>query len=511
MGRNLFADAPIATDGKTIGRSLFKNSVNVEQDVDEAEPIEPIALDTTPEVSRMPIHMQRQLLGLSPSKIAFEKDEDIQVNRETPWLDVLAQGMSNVPSSGKKLFLDTLNAFRHPIETGRAVGGAAVGAAQKLIPGEQPQERHIDLMIDFYKDRYGSLDGFKKAVAEDPVGVFADASTFLVPGGAVLQGVGKGTKISMLSKIGKAASKTGVVYDPFNVAKATAKVGAGATTKAASKFLPMLEPSDLYRRAVKFSTTIPAKTQNKLIASALKHDILPTANGMDRLRSKINVLNKQIEDAIVTEGKTGRKINYGEFLQYTDKLKKFEKSVFGSDSRAIENVVKDFHKQQVLKRGSTQIPIEEAHKIKQELYSRMEKAYSKLNSKPIKTETQMAIASGIRQSLEDVIPEIRQLNADEASLINLRKAIEGRVASIKNADVVPFSLVGRSLIGGALGGQAGAVGGLTFGLMSAPVIKSKIALVLKDLQSKGIQYKPTQTAIRLGLVLPERAKGEDNE
>jgi hypothetical protein len=444
------------------------------------------------------LSIQKQLLGLEPMDLS---SDPIVVGEDTPWLAVLGEGVGNIPSSSKTFATDILNTIIHPIQTLESISDLAVGGIQKLTPGEQPLEENVDMLVDFVKDRYGSEENLKQTIAKDPVGVLADAASFLIPGGAAIKGVGTSSKINMLAKAGNVALKTGARIDPFNIAKASVRFPA--------KFIPRKLPSNIYKRAVKFSSTIPTEEINKLVNTALDNEILPTANGLDKLKSKINVLNKEITDIIKLSDKRGQKVNISNFFRYIDELR--NETIFQTEFKAVNRVVNDFGKRLRTKEFKLKMSPMEAQRIKQRLYKQLETAYSKITQQPIKKETAMVIASGIRQTLEDLIPGIRKLNQNEGSLINLRKAIDGRVASITKGDIIPFSIVGKTLVGGQSMGNLGAAGGLGLGILSGPTIKSKLAIVLNNMRKKGIAINPTKSAIRLGLITPERIKPEETE
>ena len=50
------------------------------------------------------------------------------------------------------------------------------------------------------------------------------------------------------------------------------------------------------------------------------------------------------------------------------------------------------------------------------------------------------------------------------------------------------------------------IGGLAFGILDTPIIKAKLAIVIKKLQKRGINIKPTDAAIALGLFQTGRAE-----
>jgi len=143
---------------------------------------------------------------------------------DTGWGDVAAEAIGNIPSSAGQFASDIAQPFIHPIDTAKSLGNLALGAGQKLIPGEQGSEKYADAVGQFMADRYGSMEGFKKTLATDPVGVLGDASMLLTGGGAAAA-----RAPGMLGKAGKVASKVGQVSDPAALAaKGAGKVLSGA-------------------------------------------------------------------------------------------------------------------------------------------------------------------------------------------------------------------------------------------------------------------------------------------
>jgi len=111
--------------------------------------------------------------------------------------DVATGAVRNFPGSVLGLVSNLATAVTSPIETAKSVLDLGAGILQAALPerlvqaiGEDPQSREVARKVgEFYVDRYGSLDGVKKAVAEDPAGVLADAATVLYGGGAALRAV----------------------------------------------------------------------------------------------------------------------------------------------------------------------------------------------------------------------------------------------------------------------------------------------------------------------------------
>ncbi len=148
--------------------------------------------------------------------------------------NLLTDPVETFKRSGGKFAGEIVEAVTHPIQTAKALAGLAGGVGAKLIPGEQDIEKNADALVDFYKDRYGSLDKAKKLALEDPVGLLSDVSIFLTGGGAAASKVGTVGKIGKVAKVGKTVSKVGQMVDPLRIATKTT----GKLVKTATKVVP---------------------------------------------------------------------------------------------------------------------------------------------------------------------------------------------------------------------------------------------------------------------------------
>lgn len=117
--------------------------------------------------------------------------------------------LGNVPGSAANVVADTASAIAHPIDTAKGLYNLG-----------------WDGLMQFYKDRYGSVDAFMNTLEKDPAGVFLEGSGLLSGGGTIaarLPGVA--------GKLGKAAATAGRYTDPvLGLGK-----GAGALTKGLGK------------------------------------------------------------------------------------------------------------------------------------------------------------------------------------------------------------------------------------------------------------------------------------
>lgn len=186
---------------------------------------------------------------LEEQKIAEQQPQDTrttgEIVRHAPqpdkpleWSEVGKQAIQNIPQSAKAYGESLLTPFTQPKETLEAIGQIGKGAYSKVagaLGAEQNAEKKaqdeaaVNAIGKFYADRYGSVEGFKNALANDPVGVLADAaSVFTLGGGAASKAPG------LIGQAGKAASAVGSAVDPLMIAGQGVKGATRAATAALS-------------------------------------------------------------------------------------------------------------------------------------------------------------------------------------------------------------------------------------------------------------------------------------
>ena len=162
-------------------------------------------------------------------------------------IDVAGRAVTNFPSSFAGVVSDIYTAITNPSDTLNGILKAVYGAGaakNKLILGSidsdiaedvgetlfdnQSTEESIQAssaIAEFYAERYGSLEGLQKAVAEDPASVMADAATVLSTG------AGLGSKVGLPLKATETLAKTASYVDPIMLlGKGVAATGKAAGT-----------------------------------------------------------------------------------------------------------------------------------------------------------------------------------------------------------------------------------------------------------------------------------------
>ena len=170
--------------------------------------------------------------GLRSKRNAAINSGEATIEGKMPLTEMFSQAISNVPSSTVNLVEDTVQPFLHPIDTANSLLSLGKGLYQLTTPGEQPDEATAKAVGQYFSNRYGGVENFKRSFASDPMGVLADAS-IVIGGGAALTG-----KTASLS--GKGAAAAAIVRGASNVAKiADALDPVSAAVRGAEKVVPM--------------------------------------------------------------------------------------------------------------------------------------------------------------------------------------------------------------------------------------------------------------------------------
>jgi hypothetical protein len=149
--------------------------------------------------------------------------------------EVPSQAISNIPASAKRFAGGLYEAVTSPLQTAKGVLDIGAGALQKALP-----ESVVNFVNQFegnpaaaaraveaanavgglFKDRYGSYEGIKRTLAEDPVGAAADLSTLLTGGSAATARIAPALS-KTLQTASVATNPLSVVTKPAQAALAT--------------------------------------------------------------------------------------------------------------------------------------------------------------------------------------------------------------------------------------------------------------------------------------------------
>lgn len=230
--RQILASAPPTSDANPPAMSRQPDFSNLSDDQLMA-----IARQPAPDFSKLSDDQLMQIASVKPKMTGMQ---------------VAGEAISNFPSSAMKYGKELYEAVTNPIETAKSIGMVAAGGlknitpevVQRFITSIAKEPGQIDQAVQManavggeYAKRYGTLEGFKQAVASDPVSVIGDLSLMMTGGGSVVG------KVPGIAKAGQMTAQIGRTIDPFNVVTSAvtkpaklagllASEGAGFTTGA---------------------------------------------------------------------------------------------------------------------------------------------------------------------------------------------------------------------------------------------------------------------------------------
>jgi hypothetical protein len=142
--------------------------------------------------------------------------------KDMEWKNVGFSAIEHAPESAWKAVVGMVQPFLHPIDTAEALGALGKGIVSKtgyFLPQDAESKAKNEAVInalgaDYYKT-YGSLEGFKEALATDPFRVFTDLGTIASGGGLALGKagslLGKVSQVGTIANIASGLEKTGSV------------------------------------------------------------------------------------------------------------------------------------------------------------------------------------------------------------------------------------------------------------------------------------------------------------
>lgn len=194
-----------------------------------------------------------------PESAPFNPDEFLAKTEPKSYTtgEALISGAKQfLPSTGR-LLKGAGQAIIHPINTIDTLSTLGAGAVNKVLPPSwQEASKRFDAALlgrdkaqEFetqanelanavgkdYVNKYGSYEGFKRAFAEDPASILADASTVLTGGGAALKAGGLTKAADVVNQAAKVTNPLylagkaiqGATYIPSHLTKSTLGVTTG--------------------------------------------------------------------------------------------------------------------------------------------------------------------------------------------------------------------------------------------------------------------------------------------
>lgn len=435
------------------------------------------------------------------------------------WGEVGSQALHNAPESAGRFIEGIAQPFMHPIDTATALsnvgtgaiamGGSALAAAvpSEALPektfGERYQhglnvvkeksgasEAYPEAVGKYFTDRYGSIEGFKKAVATDPVGVIGDLSAGLTAGGAAVA-----RAPGVIGKVGETARAAGDILNP---AMRPAKAAGAAGEEAARLRRPIEAPtSDELYEAASAAYEHPSIKEIVVKPSAFKtwkDELLATNDIVDEDLSPktFKILNRLDEppEGSFLDGRSIQSLRR-KLGQAAGSVDPTERKAARDAISSLDDFLADIPKKAVLKGDPKAVSaaLEEARgnyaaaKRSDVIEGKLEAAELQAGS----ANSGMNLDNATRQRLKDVLKSDKlRRGFSQEELTQMRKIVTG--TPVENITRRVANMLGGgggmgATVTGALGGAAGAAVGHVPGAMIGAAIPAAAGYALKKLSA----------------------------
>lgn len=401
----------------------------------------------------------------------------------------------NIPSSTLEVVKGIGTAITSPIQTAKGVGSLVKEMPSAITGGEAPQWLALG---NLFKERYGSIEDLNKTIIQDPAGFAMDLSTVLGGAGAAVKGVGTVGKLGQVAEVGKAISKTGKVFDPI------ARAATGVSTVAAAR-TPV-------HSLIKSSLELPTKKgiyrTDTLAQAFFDKNLTVSRESLRALDNDIRKVQKSIADIIEEKTKEGARIRTTRIVQSLDDL------IHNAGKHGLEkpdlDVLGRMRDQFSEQHGAILTP-KQIQDIKMGFNERF-KPNTEGRFEAVRTQVRDKLRDATKTTLEEIHPGLKNLNADEGVMIELKNAIERRIVSLEKQPTIPVKgLVAGGIAGGVAGATTGSLAaGLKFGaaaiaaekIMESPRVQIALAHALHRARLAAIKSKKlgaiTRPAFQVG-------------
>jgi hypothetical protein len=122
------------------------------------------------------------------------------------WGETLGSALINLPRSTAEEVGGIFEAFINPVQTAKSIGSLG-GALLSKMGVADFDESSADALGQYYANKYGSIEGFKKELANNPASILADVATVLTAGAGTVTKLGLPAKIAKLGRRADVAQK----------------------------------------------------------------------------------------------------------------------------------------------------------------------------------------------------------------------------------------------------------------------------------------------------------------
>ena len=355
-----------------------------------------------------------------------------QIDRNSEFDFDSGKMVDNFIPSLKKEGAEILEAITSPLETGESIFNMVVGGLQKLDPTGligTNKEKYAEAIADYYAEKYGSFNAFKRELENNPAGVLGDASMFVTGGAGVAKlGAKLGTTGNIVSKVSDKVGKAGASIDPFNLALNVPLTGAGQAIGTFTK--DTLAPS-LYESSLKPSANALKSRRDRAVQTGLNEKLPINRKSAIYINDTIADLGKKVDEIIESSDAS---IPVEKLFETFDSLVEEFNVVGDVNSKSnLAEIAKLRNKFESSLQNKFNLSPSEFQKIKK-IYAN-QADYNKINQQGTRVDESFykEIAGNAREAVSDAIPAVKARNKRMTDLFNLDEFLSPRVGVVGNS------------------------------------------------------------------------------
>lgn len=393
--------------------------------------------------------------------------------------------LKNVPSSAGEYVGDIAATLSDPIGAATGVWNVVQGVGDKLgidVDGED-QSMYADAVGKMISDRYGSVDKFQRSLETDPVGVLSDISGILSGGATAVAG--------RLPRVAATAQTASRVLDPASAVLAPARA------------IGRIDPNQMYQEVMKFGTTNPLADRRQWAQTLMDERIVPGEAGVEKLTNRMQEVGDRRNALIAAADEAGVRLDPQDMLAGLDDLKS---EVGGFRAGAAQNVkaIDDFVDGFIAEHGLRgKVTVKEVQDFKSDLYNQINWKASRAQGQKIDEDIYKAVGRTAKAAIEEVAPEVGELNRRWGEMIDASKPFERSSARIDNRNAIGLQ---TPMVATAAEFIAPGIGGVTAGgasLLTGPKNKARLALAINEIQKANGRLDRVPSRVLSGLTNAE--------
>lgn len=382
----------------------------------------------------------------------------------------LGQTVRNFPQSaldlGKDIVEGTVYAAQNPAQVMQGIGDLTLGASQLLDEaagrGDEvvgPDRTAVaQTVVDDIKNKYGTWNRFTRTLEEDPANTLLDLSAVMAPISPRLAGT--------------ALPLTG-----------TARL-AGLGANVASRLTPQPFIDDLYQSAMKFPTV--AENRAELTRTGLDYGLTPDEKGVQKLADAQSELESELGALIDESVAANEKVPIGKVFRHLGDLraKLAPPSINASENlNRIDKWLGQYQKD-LIDSGKTLVTPRELQDLKIDLSEQINWNRAGAGKRaPLREQYYTTLRRGAKETIEDVIPEVQDVNRELGRLYELEPNLQRSAGRAGNLNIIGMDTAIKGGLGANIGDGANipaAAVGTTAGILDRPVPKSRLAIGLDE-------------------------------